>query len=100
MLAQGGGRVVSRVWTGIVVHMICSEEGINCQERSAAERVLISRGDVKGRDLRSLVLAQLVIGIGNLKPVPGAQHVEMKGIPGARHEVEVIENGTTVPDGV
>ena len=62
--------------------------------------MLISRGDVKSRDLLPLVLPQLIVGVGDLKPVPGAQDVEVEHVLAVRIVVEVVENGAAVADGV
>src|SRR5207245_1774995 len=68
------------------------------QEGAAAKGVLVSGGKVECRDPLALVLPELVISVGDLKPVPGAQDIDVEGIPAARIEVEMVEDRAIVAD--
>ena len=64
------------------------------------ERVLVARSNVKRGDLLPLILAGLVIVIGNLKPVPRGKKIEVNGVLAVGLKIEAIEKRAIVPDGM
>src|SRR5689334_12306993 len=57
-----------------------------------AERVLIARRDAPGHDALALILAQRVVRIRYLNPIPSGEQVQMQGVMTARLIVESVED--------
>src|SRR5260370_39872401 len=56
------------------------------------ERVLIAGGDIPGEDPFMLILTQLIIVIGYLKPAPREEEVQVKNVFAIGLIVKAIEN--------
>ena len=59
---------------------------------------MISRRQVEGNDPLLLVLARLIVGVGNLQPVARRHEVQVKRIPGAGLIIDAIEESPGVSD--
>ena len=100
VLRDGGGRVAERIAARIVVHAIAANERIDGQHGFGAEGVLIARSEVERDGLLPLVLVQLVVGVGNLEPVPRPEEIQVERILARGLVVEAVEDRAVVADGM
>ena len=70
VLALRGRRIGERIAAGVVVDLIFPDVRIDRQQRVGTERVLVARRDTPGEHALMLILGQLIVIVGNLKPVP------------------------------
>src|ERR1051326_1486677 len=92
-LGEGRGRIVECIGAGIIMHVVAPDKWTNCEDSTGAESVLIARSEVKCGHFFVLVLARLIVVVGDLKPVPRSKKIEMKRIFGGRLHIEPVEDG-------
>ena len=95
-LALGGGRVLKRVAAAVERELVFADVRIQGEERVRAEYALVAGRDAPGHDALALVLAELIVGIGDLNPVARGEQVEMNRVAAVRLEVDAVEDGLVV----
>src|SRR4029077_3298664 len=85
-----------RITAGIVVDLVLSDVRIDRQQSPRTEGVLIAGGDIPGQDSLMLVLGQLIVVVGYLKPVSRSEQVEMEDIVAVGLIVKAVKNGFVV----
>jgi hypothetical protein len=76
---------------------VFSDVRVHAEQRVGVESVLITGGDAPGHDPLTLILAELVVAVGYLKPVSGRKQVEVQDVAGAGPVVEPVEYRLVVP---
>src|SRR5579863_1402285 len=95
-LALSGRRVVERIPARVVIDWVLADVGVDCQQSVSAERALVAGRDTPGEHSLMLILLQLIVVVGYLKPAPRGKQVQVKCILAVRKIVEVIEDGLVV----
>ena len=80
VLALRGGRIGEGIAAGVVVHLIFSDIRIHRQQRVGVERVLVPGRNTPGEHALMLILGQLVVVVGYLKPVPRSEQIQVEDI--------------------
>src|SRR6267142_7201846 len=80
------------------MNSILAHEGIERQQRTCAESMLVAGRKVESHHLLTLVLVELVEGIRNLEPVARQEDVGVERVPRTQIDIETIEDVPAVAD--
>ena len=89
-------RIGERIAAGVVIQLVASSEGVHSQKGAGAKRMLIAGSDVPGEHALALILRQLIVAVGHLKPVPRDEQIDVISVLGPRLPVKAIENRSVV----
>ena len=92
ILTDGCGSVIKWISTRVVVDAILTDKWIYGEKSLRIERVLIPETKTKCLGELALILAELIVCIGNLKPVASAKKIQVERVAAAGLKIDTVKN--------
>src|ERR1019366_8826167 len=90
------GGVGKGIAAGIVIELVLADVRIDGQQGMRVEGVLETGSQAPGQHALVLILAERVVGIGNLDPVARGEQIQVEYVLPVGLIIEAVENGLAV----